>query len=128
MRSARSPPICGTGVFSFDRTPCEWVVRPKGDVDMELKFHYSATRAELMSSEGRWYVTFVMMDSAPILHEFTSRHDVGDPIFDWRLADQTAVIEHFEERLRAAGYHPMRIAEKLPPLTVAAWTLKPPDT
>ena len=64
MRSARSPPICGTGVFSFDRTPCEWVVRPKGDVDMELKFHYSATRAELMSSEGRWYVTFVMIDAA----------------------------------------------------------------
>ena len=74
---------------------------------MELRFHYSATRAELVSSEGRWYVTFVMIDVAPIVHEF-SWHDVGDPIFDWRLSDQTAVIEHFEERLRAAGYRAVR--------------------
>ena len=95
---------------------------------MELRFHYSATRAELVSSEGRWYVTFVMIDVAPIVHEFSSRHDVGDPIFDWRLSDQTAVIEHFEERLRAAGYHPIRSADRLPPLTVAAWTLSAPDT
>ena len=95
---------------------------------MELKFHYSATRAELVGSEDRWYVTFAIGDSAPIVHEFSSRHDVGDPIFEWRLSDQTAVIEHFEERLRAAGYHPVRIAGRLPPLTVAAWALKPPDT
>lgn len=95
---------------------------------MELKFHYSAVRAELISSEGRWYVTFVMVDAAPIVHEFSSSHDVGDPYFDWERSDQTAVIEHFEERLRAAGYHPMRSVEGLPPLTVAAWTLKPPDT
>jgi hypothetical protein len=95
---------------------------------MELKFHYSATRAELLSSEDRWYVTFVMIDAAPIVHEFSSSHDVGDPSFDWRHSDQTAVIEHFEERLRAAGYRPVRSSERLPPLTVAAWTLKPPDT
>jgi len=95
---------------------------------MELRFHYSATRAELVSSGGRWYVRFVMVDSSPIVHEFTSRHDVGDPNFDWRLSDQTAVIEHFEERLRAAGYHPLRSSGRMPPLTVAAWTLKPPDT
>jgi hypothetical protein len=95
---------------------------------MELRFHYSAIRAELVSSEGRWYVRFVMTDVAPIVHEFSSRHDVADPIFDWRLSDQTAVIEHFEERLRAAGYCPVRSSEGLPPLTVAAWTLKPPDT
>jgi hypothetical protein len=63
---------------------------------MELKFHYWATRVELVSSENRWYVTFVMVDSAPIVHEFSSRHDVGDPTFDWRLADQTAMIDHFE--------------------------------
>jgi hypothetical protein len=69
-----------------------------------------------------------MIDVAPIVHEFSSRHDAGDPIFDWRLSDQTAVIEHFEERLRAAGYRPVRSSERLPPLTVAAWTLKPPDT
>jgi len=94
---------------------------------MELKFHYSATRAELMSSENRWYVTFVMVDAAPIVHEFSSRHDVGDPIFDWQLSDQTAVIDHFEERLRAAGYHPARSEDRLPPLAVAAWTLSPPD-
>jgi hypothetical protein len=95
---------------------------------MELKFHYSATRAELVGSGNRWYVTFVMVDSAPIVHEFSSRRDVGDPTFGWRLSEQTAVIEHFEERLRAAGYHPVRIADRLPPLTVAAWTLTPPDT
>jgi hypothetical protein len=94
---------------------------------MELKFHYSAIQAELMSSENRWYVTFVMVDSAPIVHEFSSRHDVGDPIFDWQLSDQTAVIEHFEERLRAAGYHPVRNEDRLPPLSVAAWTLSQPD-
>jgi hypothetical protein len=69
-----------------------------------------------------------MTDVAPIVHEFSSRHDVADPIFDWRLSDQTAVIEHFEERLRAAGYRPVRSSERLPPLTVAVWTLKPPDT
>ena len=91
---------------------------------MELKFHYSAIRAELMSSENRWYVTFVMVDAAPIVHEFSSRHDVGDPIFDWQLPDQTAVIDHFEERLRAAGYHPPRIEDGLPPLAVAAWALE----
>jgi hypothetical protein len=84
-------------------------------------------RAELTASESRWYVTFVMVDSAPIVHEFSSRHDVGDPIFDWRLSDQTAVIEHFEERLRAAGYHPVRSEDWLPPLAVAAWTLSPSD-
>ena len=94
---------------------------------MELMFHYSATRAELVSSENSWYVTFVMVDSAPIVHEFSSRHDVGDPTFDWRLADQTAVIDHFEERLRAAGYHPVRSQARLPPLVVASWTLSPPD-
>jgi hypothetical protein len=95
---------------------------------MELRFHYSATRAELVSSDGRWYVTFAMIDSAPIVHEFTPRHDVGDPAFDWRLSDQKAVIDHLEERLRAAGYQPVRSPGWLPPLTVAAWTLKPPDT
>ncbi len=95
---------------------------------MELRFHYSAARAELVSSDDRWYVTFVMIDAAPIVHEFSSHHDVGDPIFDWRLSDQTTVIEHFEERLRAAGYHPVRSSETLPPLTVAAWSLRPPDT
>ena len=94
---------------------------------MELKFHYSATRAELVSSENRWYVTFVMVDSTPIVHEFSSHHDVEDPTFDWRRADQMAVIEHFEERLRAAGYHPVRNDARLPPLVVAAWTLTPPD-
>jgi hypothetical protein len=103
------------------------LLRAKGGSSMELKFHYSATRAELTASESRWYVTFVMVDSAPIVHEFSSRHDVGDPIFDWRLSDQTAVIEHFEERLRAAGYHPVRSEDWLPPLAVAAWTLSPSD-
>jgi hypothetical protein len=94
---------------------------------MELRFHYSATRAELVSSENRWYVTFVMVDSAPIVHEFSSRRDVGDPTFDWRLADQSAVVDHFEERLRAAGYHPVRTETRLSPLVVAAWILSPPD-
>ena len=94
---------------------------------MELKFHYSATRAELVASENRWYVTFVMVDSAPIVHEFSLHRDVGDPGFDWRLSDQPAVIDHFEERLRAAGYHPVRSYDSLPPLVVAAWTLRPPD-
>ena len=94
---------------------------------MELKFYYSAARAELMSSENRWYVTLVMVDAAPIVHEFSSRHDVGDPIFDWQRSDQTAVIDHFEERLRAAGYHPARSEDGLPPLVVAAWSLSPPD-
>ena len=95
---------------------------------MELKFHYSATRAELVSAENRWYVTFVMVDAAPIVHEFSSRHDVGDPTFDWRLADQAAAIGRFEERLRAAGYHPVRTEADLPPLVVAAWTLSPQDS
>jgi hypothetical protein len=94
---------------------------------MELKFHYSATRAELTASENRWYVTFVLVDSGPIVHEFSSRHDVGDPSFDWRESDLVAVIDHFEERLRAAGYRPVRIDDGLPPLVVAAWTLSPPD-
>ena len=102
-------------------------MRPKGVRAIELRFHYSATRAELALSENRWYLTFVMVDSAPIVHEFSSRHDVGDPTFDWRLADQTAVIDHFEERLRAAGYHPVRSGARLPPLVVAAWTLSPPE-
>lgn len=95
---------------------------------MELRFHYSATRAELAATEDRWYVTFVMVGSAPIVHEFSSRHDVADPSFDWRFSDRTAVIDHFEERLRAAGYHPVRSEDSLPPLVVAAWTLRPPDT
>ncbi len=99
----------------------------KGVQAIELKFHYSATRAELVSSENRWYVTFVMIDSAPIVHEFSSRHDAGDPTFDWQLADQTSVIDHFEERLRAAGYHPVRSGARLPPLVVAAWTLAPTE-
>ena len=101
-------------------------MRPKGVRAIELRFHYSATRAELALSENRWYLTFVMVDSAPIVHEFSSRHDVGDLTFDWRLADQTAVIDHFEERLRAAGYRPVRIGARLP-LVVAAWTLSPPE-
>jgi hypothetical protein len=94
---------------------------------MELKFHYSATRAELMSSKNRWHVTFVMVDAVPIVYEFSSRHDVGDPIFDWQLSDQTVVIDRFEERLRAAGYHPVRNEDRLAPLAVATWTLSPPD-
>lgn len=95
---------------------------------MELKFHYSASRAELVGSRNKWYVTFIMVDGAPMVYEFSSRHDLGDPIFDWRHSDQKAVIDHFEERLRAAGYHPERIADRLSPLTLAAWILKPPDT
>jgi hypothetical protein len=94
---------------------------------MELRFHYSATRAELTESENRWYVTFMLADSGPIVHEFSSRHDVGDPSFDWRESDLVEVIDHFEERLRAAGYHPVRSEGGLPPLVVAAWTLSPPD-
>jgi hypothetical protein len=94
---------------------------------MELRFHYSANRAELMASENRWYVTFTMVDAAPIVHEFSSRHDVGDPSFDWQLSDLVAVIDHFEERLRAAGYHPVRCTDALQPLVVAAWILSPPD-
>ncbi len=94
---------------------------------MELKFHYSAARAELVSSENRWYVTFVMVDSAPIVHEFSSRYDVADPSFDWWLTDRAAAIGRFEERLRAAGYHPVRSEAELPPLVVAAWTLSPRD-
>ncbi len=95
---------------------------------MELKFHYSAIRAELMSSDDRWYVTFVMVDTDPIVHEFSSRHDAGDPTFDWRLSDQAAVIDHFEERLRAAGYRPVRSEDGPQPLVVAAWALSPAAT
>ncbi len=94
---------------------------------MELRFHFSATRAELSASEGRWYVTFVMVDSAQVVHEFSSSRDVGEPSFDWLVADQAGVIEHFEERLRAAGYHPVRSEEGLSPLVVAAWILSPPN-
>jgi hypothetical protein len=94
---------------------------------MELRFHFSATRAELTSSEGRWFVTFVMVDSAQIVHEFSSSRDVGEPSFDWRVSDQAGAIEHFEERLRAAGYHPVRSEEGLSPLVVAAWILSPPN-
>jgi hypothetical protein len=95
---------------------------------MELKFHYSATRAELVSSENRWYVTFVMVDSARIVHQLSSRHDVGDTTVDWWIEDQTAVIDYFEERLRGAGYHPVRTEARMQPLVVAAWTLSPQDT
>jgi hypothetical protein len=94
---------------------------------MELRFHFSATRAELTASEGRWYVTFVMVDSSPIVHEFSPSRDAGEPSFDWRVSDQAGVIEHFEERLRAAGYHPVRSEEGLSPLVVAAWILSPPN-
>jgi len=50
----------------------------RADASVELTFHPSATRAELIPAETGWHVAFVMLNSVPTNLEFSSDYDVGD--------------------------------------------------
>ena len=89
--------------------------------DADIPFWETATEASLLAHPDGWHLDLVSDRYRGSV--FVSRNDVGDAILHENLDKESLVFDHFEERLRAAGYEPARMAPQGGAL--AAWWLSP---
>ena len=87
----------------------------------EVPFWENATEASLLADPDGWRL--VLISDRGRESVFTSRNDVGHVILHENLSNESAVFDHFEERLRAAGYASTRMEPE--PGAMAAWWLSP---
>jgi len=87
----------------------------------DIPFHENATEASLAAGLDGWHL--VLISDRDRHSVFASRNDVGDVISHENLGNEPALLDHFEERLRAAGYEPVRMTPS--PGTLASWWLSP---
>ena len=92
-------------------------VTPAGDIP----YRENATEASLQADPDGWHL--VVISGRVRESVFTSLNEVRDVILYENLGNESAVFGHFEERLRAAGYVPARMAPE--PGALAAWWLSP---
>lgn len=84
-----------------------------------IPFRENSTEASLLAHPDGWHLVLISDSGRDSV--FASRNDVGRAILHEYLSDEAAVFGHFEERLRAAGYDPVRMAPESRAL--AAWWL-----
>jgi hypothetical protein len=87
----------------------------------DIPFRENATEASLLAGLDGWHL--VLISDRGRESVFASRNDIRDVILDENLGNESAVCDHFEERLRAAGYESARMTPQLGAL--AAWWLSP---
>jgi hypothetical protein len=87
----------------------------------ENPFRDYATEASLLAHPDGWRL--VLISDRDRHSVFASRNDVGDVISHENLGNESAVLDHFEERLWAAGYEAARMTPG--PGALASWWLSP---
>jgi hypothetical protein len=87
----------------------------------DIPFWEDATEASLLAHPDGWHL--VLISDRDRESVFASRNDVGDAILHENLGNESAVFDHFEEQLWAAGYESIRMDPG--PEALAAWWLTP---
>ena len=87
----------------------------------DIPFRENATEASLIAHPDGWHL--VLSSDHDRESVFASRNDVGDAILHEKLDNESAIFDHFEERLWAAGYESVRMDPERGAL--AAWWLSP---